>query len=45
MNDYSICFDESLYADSEPAAKNITGHFNRANYEQNKQFSSISRLK
>ena len=45
MNDYSICFDESMYLDSSIKTKNVKGRFSKENYEMNKQFASIKKLK
>ena len=45
MNDYSICFDESMYLDSSIKTKNVKGRFSKENYEMNQQFTSIAKFK
>ena len=45
MNDYTVCFDESEYNGSERLTKNIKGYYNKANYEANKQFTEVEKIK
>ena len=45
MNDYSVCFDESEYIESENLTKNVKGYYNKANYEANKRFSEVESIK
>jgi len=45
MNDFSIAFDEKDYIGDEHMTKNVKGRFNRANYEANKQFASVKKIK
>ena len=41
MNNYSVNFPEHANSDNIK----ITGSFNKANYEANKQFSSVAKIK
>lgn len=45
MNDYSICFDEDQYINDPVKTKNVKGRYSKANYEENKQFTSVEKLK
>jgi len=45
MNDYSICFNESEYASDAARRVNVKGRFSKANFEANKQFEAIDKLK
>ena len=45
MNDYTICFDEADYADDRERTINVKGRYNKDNFESNKQFTSIPRIK
>ncbi len=45
MNDYSVCFDESEFSESEKLTKNVKGYYNKANFEANKRFSEVEKIK
>lgn len=45
MNNYAINFDESEYKHDPELEKNVTGYYNKKNFEANKQFSSVENLK
>ena len=45
MNDYSICFNEEEYKGDHLRTVNVKGRYSKANYDANKQFTSIPKLK
>ena len=45
MNDYSINFDEEQYVNDHVRSKNVKGRYNKANFEANRQFSAIDKIK
>lgn len=45
MNDFSLAFEESDYIDNPVMTKNVKGRFSRVNYEKNKQFSSLVKIR
>lgn len=45
MNDYSLMFDEADYEGDETRTVNVKGRFNKANYESNRQFTAIDKIK
>ena len=45
MNDYTINFDEEEYAHNHDYTINVKGRYNKANFEANRQFSSVEKIK
>ena len=45
MNDFSLAFEVLDYIDDPVMTKNVKGRFSRANYEKNKQFSSLVKIR
>ena len=45
MNDYTINYEESDYANDPIKTANVKGRYNKQNFEENKQFTSIQKMK
>ena len=45
MNDYSICFDDADWQGDHVKTVNVKGRFNQLNFEANKKFTSIQKIK
>ena len=45
MNDYSISYADEEYKDDPNHTLNVKGRFSKTNYEANKQFTSIDKIK
>ena len=45
MNDYSVCFDPTEYQGNSIRTSNVKGRFNRANFEANRQFTDLDKIK
>ena len=45
MNDYSVCYDNDEYEGDASKTLNVKGRYSKANYEANKQFTSVEKIK